>query len=104
MWHDLFTIAASTQKEAYHRELIKEVVNMKNVVEQYLSGNKVAQEPAPPLRTGVRDVRTRLPLMRRYEKDIVDGNKISRPVSTVREQDVTLRGGREGMVHESANS
>ena len=104
MWHDPLALAAATQKEAYHRDFIKEAVNMNNVVEQYLSGNKVALEPAPPLLTGVRDVRTRLPMMRRYEKDIVDGNKISRPVSTVREQDVTLRGGREGMVHERANS
>ena len=51
MWHDPLAFAAATQKEAYHRDLIKEAVNthtaLKNVVEQYLSGNKMAPVQAP---------------------------------------------------------
>ena len=66
MWHDPLALAAAMQKEAYHRDLIEEAVNThtawENLVEQYLPANKVAPEPAPPLRTGVRDVRVRFPL------------------------------------------
>ena len=106
MWHDPLAFVFAMQKEAYHRDLVKEAVNthiaLTNVVEQYLSGNKVATKQAPPPRTGVHDVRTRLPLRRRYEQDIDRWQKkkneariTSGRATSVTEQEATLSVRRE---------